>query len=340
MGEKQKWRISNGVERTKNGRLFVAIASGADYEDRLGNYVFVIKSDDDGKTWSEPIALAYLGVDYRVNDAGLWISPKGELWFNFLVQPENATYYTVCANPDAEELSWSEVKFMAEGGKINKPTVLSTGEWVFPVSVWNNVGKANTESYEVYSNRQQLSVSYDNGETIVPLGKSHVERRCCPEHMVLEMKDGSLNMYSRTWYGIAVSHSYDKGKTWTDGVDSGFGGPNSRFHIRRLKSGNILFINNFYNPLDKREWPKRTHLEVMISTDECKTFQGFMTLDDRCPVSYPDAIEGEDGYIYAISDYNRYVDKEILLHKFTEDDVLKGRICNENSFLRKVIIKG
>ncbi len=335
-----KWRISNGLERTKNGRIFAAISSGAGWEDRLGNYVYLIRSDDDGNTFSDPIAIVYGGEEIRINDCGLWIDPNGTLWLNFISQPENATYYYLCDDPDADELSWRGPFRMGDGGKLNKPTILSNGDWIFPLSVWNNVGAANSESYEEYSNRSSLHISEDGGKTIRYLSHSNVPRRCCPEHMVLEKLDGSVELYSRTWYGIAKSVSYDKCRTWTDGVDSGFGGPNSRFHIRRLKSGNILLINNFYNPLDKRDWPKRCHLEAMISRDDGKTWEGFLTIDGRCPVSYPDCIEADNGFIYAFSDYDRYGAKEIILHKFTEEDVLKGRLVNPESFLCKVIQQG
>ena len=35
------------------------------------------------------------------------------------------------------ELVWSDVKYIANDVMMNKPTVLSTGEWLFPLAVWN-----------------------------------------------------------------------------------------------------------------------------------------------------------------------------------------------------------
>ena len=58
--------------------------------------------------------------------------------------------------------------------------------------------------------------STDNGESFERLGGSNVPRRSFDEHMILELKDGSLAMFVRTEYGIGVSYSFDSGKTWTD----------------------------------------------------------------------------------------------------------------------------
>jgi hypothetical protein len=43
----------------------------------------------------------------------------------------------------------------------------------------------------------------------------------------------------------------------------------------------------------------------MISEDELKTRKGFLILDERNDVSYPDGVEASDGYIYIIYDRER-----------------------------------
>jgi hypothetical protein len=45
-------------------------------------------------------------------------------------------------------------------------------------------------------------------------------------------------------------------------------------------------------------------------------------IDDRFPVSYPDAQQVADGTIHLIWDYNRSREQEILTTTFREEDVL------------------
>ena len=51
------WQGIPSVERTAKGRIFVSFYSGGETE-QLGNYALLVVSDDGGKTFSEPIAVA------------------------------------------------------------------------------------------------------------------------------------------------------------------------------------------------------------------------------------------------------------------------------------------
>ena len=66
--------------------------------------------------------------------------------------------------------------------------------------------------------------------------------------MFIEKQDRRIWNLIRTSYGIGQSYSHDGGKTWTAGEDTGWGGPNSRFFIRRLQSGKLLLVNHAPNP--------------------------------------------------------------------------------------------
>ena len=41
----------------------------------------------------------------------------------------------VCENPDADQPTWSAPRRIWHGVTLNKPTVLSTGEWMLPISL-------------------------------------------------------------------------------------------------------------------------------------------------------------------------------------------------------------
>lgn len=335
------WQGIPSIEVTSKGRIFVTFYSGGTME-QIGNFSMVLVSDDGGKTFSEPVVVAYK-ENHRCYDPNLWIDPQGRLWFTWAVAPNHAEYGAYCENPDGDELVFSEPIYLGKDVMMNKPTVLSTGEWLLPIAVWkSNIGpECNKEENE--DRRAFVYKSTDNGKSFSRLGGVAISERSFDEHMILERTDSTLAMYIRTHYGIGVSYSYDRGKTWTKGENSGLGGPDARFFIRRLKSGRILLINHF-------NFKGRNNIYAMLSEDEGKTFPYKLLLDERDNVSYPDAKEADDGYIYVTYDRERasYVEslekaygcaREILFAKITEEDILKGEIVSNGSKLKQIVSK-
>lgn len=150
--------------------------------------------------------------------------------------------------------------------------------------------------------------------------------------MLYERKDGTLVMLVRTNYGIGESVSTDGGVTWSTGHDSGLGGPNSRFCVRRLRSGRLLLVNH-------KNFKGRNNLTAMLSEDDGHTWNEGILLDERNDVSYPDVTETADGYLHIVYDYHRYSDKEILVATLNEDDILAGKPVSEKAELKRVVIK-
>ncbi len=340
--EKRIWQGIPGIEVTKNGRIFVCFYSGGTKE-TLGNYCMLVKNDD-GMNFSEPIAVTYFGEEHRCFDPCLWIDPLGRLWFTWSVQPDNGLYAVVCDNPDAGELVWGPEKFIGHDVMMNKPTVLSTGEWLFPVTVWSFEGCDKFLGYRAYEKPGAFVYkTSDNGETFLRLGGALVPDRAFEEHMVVELQDGRLMMLVRTFHGIGVAYSVDRGRTWTARQDSGIPGPSSRFHLRRLKSGRLLLVNH-------KNFTGRNNLTAMLSEDDGKTWSAGLLLDERSDVSYPDVTEAEDGFLYIAYDRERggfqeSLDKaqacarEILYAKVTEADILAERLVTPGSGLKKTVNK-
>lgn len=336
------WQGIPGIEVTKKGRIFSAFYSGGTKEE-VNNFVVLLKSDG-GVNFGEPIAVAFK-EGFRCYDPCLWIDPLDRLWFIWSCAPNHSVYAVICDNPDADDLKWGSVFKIGEDVMMNKPTVLATGEWLFPIAVWHkNVFTGGFKSDKKDEDRKAFAYkTVDCGKTFVRLGGVDAERRSFDEHMILELKDGRLAMFIRTIYGIAVSYSYDGGKTWTKAENSKLGGPCSRFFIRRLKSGRILLINHY-------NFVGRSHLTAMLSEDECKTWTHKLLIDERIGVTYPDAKEGDDGYIYITYDYERgcflnsldevYLQaREILYAKITENDIINGKLVDKDSKLKCVISK-
>lgn len=338
--EHRLWQGIPGIEVTKKGRIFVTFYSGGITE-QIGNFVLLYQSDD-GIDFSKLAAVSYL-EDHRCYDPCLWIDPLHRLWFIWSCAPEHAVYASICADPDAETLQWSEVMKIGTDVMMNKPTVLSTGEWLFPIAVWNEHNVTAGCPTTATDKRTFVYKTNNHGQSFLCLGGSDIPDRSFDEHMILERRDGSLAMYIRTIYGIGVSYSYDQGKTWTDGEDSKLGGPDSRFFIGRLKSGRVLLINHYKNY-------KRSHLTAMLSEDDGKTWPYKLLLDERTSVSYPDATEAEDGFIYVAYDRERGCAlkdldavyqraREILYAKITEADILAGQIVTPGSKLKQIASK-
>ena len=338
----RKWQGIPSIERTAKGRIFACWYSGGMTEP-MGNYSLLVYSDDGGAHYTDPVAVADVGADGRAYDPTLWIDPKGRLWFIWSVMPKNRVEYVRCDDPDAEVLVWSDVRVLGYDVMLNKPIVTKNGDWLFPCAVW----KKGLLSCGLGSDGNPIGAhvfrSRDCGESFERIGTVQARDGWYDEHMLLEKNDGAIEMYIRTKYGVAVSESRDGGETWTEACDCGFGGPNSRFHIRRLRSGRILLVNHY-------RFVGRSHMTAMLSEDDGKTYPYRLLLDERRDVSYPDAVEGEDGYLYVIYDRERgahyHADRdysssarEILVAKVTEEDILAGELKDSESRLKEIVHK-
>lgn len=342
--EHRIWQGIPGIERTKKGRTFISFYSGATTE-TYGNYAILLKSDTD-TDFGEPIAVVKKDGDFRCFDPVLWIDPLDRLWFIWNVMPGEQVYASICEDPDADELVWGEEFYVGRGIMMNKPTVLTTGEWLFPIAVWRT--DIFVEYRKKYLKSDEKAGSYvyktsDNGKTFVCLGMADVNDRSFDEHMLLELNNNDILMLVRTRYGIGASYSYNRGVDWSDGEDSKLGGPCSRFFIRRLNSGRVLLINHV-------DFNGRNNLTALLSDDDCKTFPYKLLIDERDNVSYPDATQSSDGYIYITYDRERGCTqksleavygfaREILTAKITEEDIINGKLVSGGSFLKNVVNK-
>lgn len=342
--ENRIWQGIPSIEVTPKGRIFVTFYSGG-IKEEIGNYSILIVSDDGGKTFTEPVAVVY-EEGHRHFDPCLWIDPVGRLWLTYTKFPDDGLYAVICNDPDADELVFGEEFFIGHDVMMNKPIIMKNGNWALPIAVWDWRLAENFPGFGM-DNPDKGSFVYtssDNGKTFVKRGCTRIEDRSFDEHMLLEMNDGTLRMFVRGEHGVIyASDSHDGGDTWSDGFDSGYRGPTSRFHITRLKSGRILFVNHY-------DFAERDHLYAMLSEDGGKTFPYKLLIDERKDVSYPDAKEAEDGFIYITYDRERggykksYAEakecaREILVAKITEDDILKGSIQNPESYLERVASK-
>jgi hypothetical protein len=315
------------LEQSPNGRLWAMWYGGGVTEDHH-NYIMVVTSGDDGRTWSDLKLVIDPDRDgpVRAFDPCPWLDPNGQLWLFWSHRSNGLPYLFAMTtqNPDDENPEWSKPRLIGEGIMMCKPTVTSAGDWLLPTAIWQRDGSC------------RVVVSIDQGKTWALRGTATIrdpKERNCDEPMIVERRDGSLWMWIRTRYGIGHSNSTDAGRTWSDVVPSNVVHPVARFFVRRLKTGNLLLVK--HGPMDARTG--RSHLTAYVSKDDGETWDGGLLLDARNGVSYPDGFQKDDGRIYIIHDFDRTRTKEILMSVFTEEDALAGKDVSNKVRLRVLI---
>jgi len=351
--DKLDYGMTIGIERTPQGRLWACWVAGGDSPKA---FFVLATSDDDGETWSKPRLVVDshapdLPRDRSILVGNLWTDPLGRLWLFFdqsmeMFDGRGGVWASICENPDAETPAWSAPRRLWHGVMLNKPTVLSTGEWLLPISLDQRDGSDRRDGgmfgpfKEVFPELDPLRganvfVSTDKGATWQRRGAVKFPNPDWHEHMLVERQDHSLWMLARTRTGIMQSTSTDGGRTWAEPSEPpGIRQPNARFHIRRLASGRLLFVKHG-DRIDAHEG--RVQLTAWLSEDDGRSWQGGLVLDERKGISYPDGFQAPDGTIFISYDRNRATDGEILLARFTEADILARRLTGPKSRLKMLI---
>ena len=317
---------------SSEGRIWTTWYAGKTPDEDENNYIVVATSGDKGKSWIEKLIIDPDGDGpIRAFDPEIWLDPTGKLWLFWAetIGHDGANAKLLAktnSNPDKEDSEWSESINISTGVMMCKPTVLSNGDWLLPVSTWRET-----------DNSAKVVVSTDQGKTFSLRGSCNVpkEIRNYDEHMIVERNDKSLWMLIRTNAGISESFSYDKGNTWSVTMPSAIQHPSARFFIRRLISGNLLLVK--HGAIDEKVG--RSQLTAFISKDDGQTWMGGLLLDERNGVSYPDGQQGNNGVIYITYDYSRTTARAILMATFTEEDVINRDSTISSVSLRTIISK-
>lgn len=327
--ERRKFTGIPSLAVSRKGRLWATWYAGKTPAEDKNNYVVIATSGDRGKTWSERFVIdPDGGGPVRAFDPELWMDPTGRLWAfwaQHIRHKDTAGVWAMtCEEPEKEAGVWSRPLRLTDGVMMCKPVVLSSGEWVLPVSAWSEKDQS-----------ARAVVSTDQGESWAVRGACNVpvKDRNHDEHMIVERSDKSLWMLVRTRYGIGESISRDRGKTWSALKSSSIQHPAARFYIGRLASGKLLLVK--HGSIDKKTG--RSHLMAFLSEDDGKNWTKGLLLDERNNVSYPDGQQGSDGTIYIVYDRERTKAREILMATFTEEDILAGEPVSRKASLRMVV---
>jgi hypothetical protein len=197
--ERGCFRAFPGLERARNGRLWAVWYAGGPDEptEGPGNYVVLVTSGDDGRTWSGPKLVLDPPGDVRAYDSTLWHDPQGRLWLYWAQSSHkwdgrSGVWEMHTDNSGEAAPKWSEPRRLADGIMMNKPTALKSGAWLFPSSVWAEKPGPGTRP----EHRRDLGalvganvfVSSDRGRTVTHLGQTRATDSIFDEHMVVERR--------------------------------------------------------------------------------------------------------------------------------------------------------
>jgi hypothetical protein len=344
--------MASSIEVTHGGRIWTCWAGG---EDGPNAFLLASYSDDEGKSWRDPVFVIdpqAHGLKLGTRLGSFWCDPKGALWLFFhqsvgMFDGSCSNWFVRCDNPDDENPVWMDPVYIGFGASINKPIVCKNGEWILPVSLWErwHIDKPFTDCYRELDpvRGANVFVSDDEGGLWRYRGGIIFKDSCYNEHSVVELDDGRLWMLSRGMEDVFQSFSDDGGKTW-EPQSTAFPHANSRCALARLRSGALLVVKHGrrFDSAPERTKPEdcgsgRYDLTAFLSEDGGRTWSSGLLLDERQNVSYPDIAQAPNGNVYVHYDRNRYTDAEILFARFREEDVKMGKFMSEAASPKNII---
>ena len=262
------------IRRMKDGSLVCLILTGGPKEPANDNVVKIMRSEDDGKTWSEPEIL------FQHGERACWateIFTECETPFAFVqtyyapsTYREIQSHISYCSN---DGKTWSEPVSLpcnVQSCSVRQGITMSNGEILFPV-YWQESRKGFDWTESKNGNEWMFTtgviITSDNGKTFYGYGRIALPDAHMWEPNAVEIENGHIIMYIRYSGANAgylyISESFDYGRTWSDPKKTDI--PNADTKVRLVKiNGTIVMINNFTS---KTGWENRTHLAIATSKD-------------------------------------------------------------------------
>ena len=344
--ENRRWQSAPCVTKTHGGRIFCTFSGdNSDVGDESpNNYNTLMYSDDDGRTWKENVIVVDHEDSVRIHGPIVFIAPDGTLFLfwaqSYIYWDSRAGVWSMeCKNPDDDILSWSEPRRICHGVLACPPCVTSKGEILLPVSIWKNITR------HAFNHIPELEyscvyASSDGGKSFEFRGKADDPDTTFDENAIVETNNGRLLMITRDTAAISICSSEDDGRTWTK-PEKLMDHTSSRSFLSRFPSGNILLVTNdpagIRNDLKQEE--NRVMMTAFLSCDGGKSFPHRLLLKKEGSVSYPAGVIMDDGVAYVAFDRNRYTDGEIYMSRFSEEDIIAGKIIAEGSYSARLLIK-
>lgn len=262
------------IRKAKNGTLLCVFLTGGTWDPQNENVAKIMKSYDDGKTWTEPDVL------FSHNSRGVWVPEMFVIDDQIIlfVNTYNAdnhfrelqTFYSV-SHDNGE--SFSEPKSIPgglNGVSIRQGIILSNNEYLFPL-YWGEVisdfdwTEETVKKYRLnHIYRCGVAITNAKDKILQKYGYIKAEKGLW-EPNCIEVKPGHIIMYMRNNNApyLGIAHSYDYGRTWTEFHQTNIPNANTKIALIKIE-GILVMINNF---IANSNFNERTHLQLFISED-------------------------------------------------------------------------
>ncbi len=244
-------------------------------------------SKDGGMTWSEPVEAVANEGGMNVMTASLFRLKDGSLGLVYHRKNSLNDCRAMMRVSRDEGKTWVEPRLIIPDSETSyycfnpgRVTRLKSGRLVLPLAKHANPGG----KFEQYG-ELVCFCSDDEGKTWKRVNepfKTYDEkgkRIITQEPGVIELKDGRVLMYARTFHGRQwYYYSSDECATWTKGEPSTLWSPASPATIERLENGDLIVAWNDHEgrkalrDMSRRGMGIRVPLTLAISKDEGKTW--------------------------------------------------------------------
>src|SRR4030042_526713 len=215
--------------RAPNGDLLVVFYNGAGHvsapskQEPWGGKIAMIRSIDEGRTWSAPTVIIDTPLDDR--DPSIACLKDGRLavtWFTHQWNPKETDVCIAWSKDNGQ--TWSEIKLVCRSKGTSSPIrELSNGDLILglyrqkdPFVIISTTGGVWTGKL-----REMSFLGYEawTEPILIPHGKDHLDA----ETDVIELQDGRLYAALRcSGHNGRYSVSKDKGRTWSRAIPLGF----------------------------------------------------------------------------------------------------------------------
>jgi len=263
--------------------------------------ICMVRSSDEGKTWSDPVLVYDDKYDNR--DPHVSQLKDGTIIVTFFslephpVEGKPVLHRTQMIRSTDNGKSWNDdpASFIVENE-----------DWYCSAPVRELVD--GSLAFPVYHLGREVSwggvfLSHDNGKnwsSVVPIGKE-ANLDLAAETDVIRLKDGAWMAVLRGTGEIPMHYSIskDQGKTWSEAKSIGFAGHSP--HLNRLSTGEILLT--YRGAIRKKgiDWNDVSSIftAMRISFDEGVTWQG-PYLMSKSSGAYPSTVELKDKSVLMI----------------------------------------
>lgn len=293
---------------------------------RRDSGIWLSHSGDNGDTWiPHPLVVGPTGDGPEASfSPALWTDPHGRLWLFWTQRHRGHSVWAMMTDdPDRNTPRWTLPRRIADGRCVCSPLADGSGRWLLPAAACD------------FDCSVRLITSSDDGRSWqVSDAHRHIasDPTAAENWRLTESLEGDLILWKATARGVAEYRSVDAGCSWTGTSRPLIPHDDSAFHVGRLQNSGRLLLVKQGGMSERPEAPSR--LAANLSEDEGISWHLGLLLDERQDVRNPDVTVDCDGRIYVVYERDRAEGAEVLLARFTEDDLLEHRIVDRHSRLR------